>query len=574
MFGRGQNVQNRMRIDGQPEGLLIQDYVPLAESLDWKSGQQFWQESGSRAFLGEIVPFKITNDGNLSQKAAKVVFTQLLETDQQGRLEASIRVLELGVGIGLFARYFLDAFRSLCLAQEKDYYERLIYIATDWSEQMLEDLRRNEVLAPHDGHFKIQSADALLPEFGLTRVGEQFSQSQARCHAIFLNYLLDSLPAAIVRMQGETLEQLYLRPRVPREHSNRAVSNNPAGESVLDFEYRPVGPDAIPYADLAVQFVEQVGGCVVHNYGAMQCLDHAKSLLQEEGLILISDYGDPLFDEASQTYRHQRFGGAAVIGVNIPLLKFYCQQRTSYEWLEPSEENPHICVRLIGHDIAPATQTVFRDQFSREAFRWLYEPFHVARTWARERRVEAARSSFQEALRRQPRNWALMGEFAAFLTGPLQEHQLGLDMAEAGLAINPMSPDLWNTHGDCLFYSDRLAEAHHSYARAIQLNPDDVRACYNLSFTYDLRNDPTTALRVIAEGLAKDTQGKYRERLLHQQSAILSRLDHQSDRQEDVPSAQIQGDEEPWKGSLTEEEIVHLTGTRSHNALLDSPKEE
>ena len=138
-----------------------------------------------------------------------------------------------------------------------------------------------------------------------------------------------------------------------------------------------------------------------------------------------------------------------------------------------------------------------------------------------------------------------MGEFAAFLTGPLQEHQLGLDMAEAGLAINPMSPDLWNTHGDCLFYSDRLAEAHHSYARAIQLNPDDVRACYNLSFTYDLRNNPTTALRVIAEGLAKDTQGKYRERLLHQQSAILSRLDHQSDRQEDIPSAQIQGDGEP-----------------------------
>ena len=37
-------------------------------------------------------------------------------------------VLELGIGIGLFARFFLDRFRELCACSGKDYYERLCYV--------------------------------------------------------------------------------------------------------------------------------------------------------------------------------------------------------------------------------------------------------------------------------------------------------------------------------------------------------------------------------------------------------------------------------------------------------------
>ena len=45
-------------------------------------------------------------------------------------------MLELGIGVGLFARFFLDAFKEKCAQEGKDYYHRLTYVAGDRSETM------------------------------------------------------------------------------------------------------------------------------------------------------------------------------------------------------------------------------------------------------------------------------------------------------------------------------------------------------------------------------------------------------------------------------------------------------
>ena len=46
---------------------VIQDYCPLAESLEWELGQQYFRERGNKAFIGDTipVPFLINNDGTL-----------------------------------------------------------------------------------------------------------------------------------------------------------------------------------------------------------------------------------------------------------------------------------------------------------------------------------------------------------------------------------------------------------------------------------------------------------------------------------------------------------------------------
>ena len=130
---------------------VIQDFVPLAESLEWELGQQYLRERGNKAFISDVspVPFVINNDGTLSRNAALVFFASLVEAEKAGTLEQDIFVLELGIGVGLFARYFLDSFRELCQAHKKDYYERLRYIAADKSRQMLVDMLRHGVLANH-----------------------------------------------------------------------------------------------------------------------------------------------------------------------------------------------------------------------------------------------------------------------------------------------------------------------------------------------------------------------------------------------------------------------------------------
>ena len=47
----------------QSDRTVIQDYCPLAESLEWQLGERYRQERGNRAFINdpEPVPWDIVN---------------------------------------------------------------------------------------------------------------------------------------------------------------------------------------------------------------------------------------------------------------------------------------------------------------------------------------------------------------------------------------------------------------------------------------------------------------------------------------------------------------------------------
>src|SRR5262245_46298533 len=145
---------------------VIQEYCPLAESLEWELGQQYFRERGNKAFIGDTipVPFLINNDGTLSRNAAEVFYTSCVEAENAAELEPDIFVLEIGIGVGLFARFFLDHFRELCKEEKKDYCDRVCYIAGDWSERMLNDLLRHGVLSNHPGRYRVRVVDALEGE--------------------------------------------------------------------------------------------------------------------------------------------------------------------------------------------------------------------------------------------------------------------------------------------------------------------------------------------------------------------------------------------------------------------------
>src|SRR5262249_41359521 len=150
----------------QSSRAVIQDFVPLADSLEWNLGQEYLRQRGNKAFLSDAspVPFVINNDGTLSRNAAEVFFASLQDAEEAGTLEDELFVLELGIGVGLFARYFLDALRELCRRHKRDYYHRLTYIAADRSERMLLDVSRHGVLEQHAGHYCLRLVDALKPE--------------------------------------------------------------------------------------------------------------------------------------------------------------------------------------------------------------------------------------------------------------------------------------------------------------------------------------------------------------------------------------------------------------------------
>lgn len=148
-FGEG---PERVLGTAQSSRQVVQDFVPLAESLEWRLGQEYLRERGNKAFISDAVPvpFVINNDESLSRSAAEVFFASLQAADARGELiEPDLFVLELGIGVGMFGRFFLDCFRDLCTEHGKDYYHRLCYVAADRSARMLLDVSRHGALANH-----------------------------------------------------------------------------------------------------------------------------------------------------------------------------------------------------------------------------------------------------------------------------------------------------------------------------------------------------------------------------------------------------------------------------------------
>lgn len=526
---------------------VVQDFVPLAESLEWELGQQYLRERGNKAFISDAspVPFVINNDGTLSRNAAEVFFTSLVEAEKSAALEDEIFVLELGIGVGLFARYFLDNVRDLCLKHKKDYYDRLCYIAADKSKRMLLDVLRHGVLANHPGRYRVREVDALEPE---KLAGDlMFRGSSATpLRAVFLNYLLDCLPAAVLELDKDEVKQLHVRTCVARivnlEHHTdmrleqlreRAKSSDPEAKRELlevyglfasEYDYRPVDPNTLPHGEFALDYGRRLTKRLLHSYGAIQSLEKLLGLVHEQGFILANDYGQTQTTR-DQEIEHQRFSMATFVGVSFPLLRAYFGDGGRCQFVEPSGEERGIHSRLLGKRLSSDTKTRFFERFGSAAHDKLQEPIQKARTCVKVGRFELAATFYNEALSLQPRNWVLLNEISMFLTFSLRDPKAGIDMAKLALALNPTcSAELWNTLGDGLFEFGRTAEARSAYQKALDVNSSDVRSRYNLAWVHARERNYPAALASIAEAMSFDKMGEFRDRLLHKQQEVLAQL--------------------------------------------------
>jgi tetratricopeptide (TPR) repeat protein len=532
----------------QDDRPVIQDYCPFPESIEWQLGQGYLRERGSKAFLHDTapVPYVVNNDGTLSQSAAELLFASLAEAERRGGLEEQLFVLELGVGVGLFARLFLDAFRALCQQHGKNYYHRLCYVAGDYADRMLLDTCRHGVFANHPGRYVLRGVDALQPETLRESFG-QGNDAPGPFRAVFLNYLLDCLPATVLRRSEAEVQQLCVRTRLargvpPGEHAGldgddllrkfrsadpeeRRVALDAFHLFVSEYDYRPVDLATIRHGDFALRFARAAGsGQVLHSYGAIQSLDKLLGLLHEQGFILINDYGQTQVSE-EDAFEHQRFSGSTFVGVNFSLLRAFFGESGTYRWVEPAEEEASIHSRLLGHRPLARTIDRFHQLFGKAAYQATHEPANVARALARAGRTEAALAAYRRALERQPLGWLLMSEVARFLTFALDSPPAGVALAREALALNPnSSAELWNTLGDALFALGRFPASRHAFTRALEINPRDVRAHYNLAFVHLQKKDYPEALRAIAQGLALDAAGEFREGLLQKQQEVLGHL--------------------------------------------------
>jgi tetratricopeptide (TPR) repeat protein len=510
---------------------LVQDYRPVAASLEWRLARLSWKRQGTQSFAEGSVPFIVNNNGRLSVDAAAVLFANCEDSTPEA---APIRVLELGAGTGLFARFFLDEFRDLCLRGSRDFYDRLSYCVTDSSPRTVEQWNESGIFQQHAAHVLARTLDASAAnEAGPVR-------------AVFCNYILDVLPMAFVRKTAEGWQQLSVRTwinddaAVLRQYTSltldeiraRAASCTPEALQELqpvfpllecETDFLRVVEDAPP--GLA-ELEDACGdGPFAYNYGALGCLESLERVLEDGGFILINDYGPAQIAGPGGYQPGQRFGPAVAAVVNLPLLERYCLKRGLESWEPVGDATRRLHARLLSRGGLPRTRQAFEARFAAATLDQSEALVDQARQQAASGLLPQALAGYRLAIERNPRNWQVIGEAAEFVTTGLRDPGSGLELARAAIQLNQWySSYLWRVLGDCLSALERARDAHECYLQACQINPADAEAQLRLADSWIQIGDPARSLEAAARGLANDSNAMLRHEILKKQQQAIDEL--------------------------------------------------
>lgn len=516
---------------------LIEDYTPVAESLECRLATLQWVRHGISPFAEGHVPFAVNNNGRLSENAAALLFANCVET---APLDDRIVVLELGAGTGLFARYFLDEFRRLCEHESRNFYQRLSYYVTDRSPRTVEQWEERGVFREHASHAIAVACDAV----DMRGIGA------ARIHAAFCNYLLDVLPSAVVRRREQGWEQVAVRTsikddaRLLRYYTTltfdqiRELASSPDPEAqakllpllpILEVEgdFMPIDSRLPGLDELQC---EPGGAPSTYNYGAIECLECLLGRLDAHGFVLVNDYYVPSRGgTADETGAHpsivQRYGPTIAMPLNFSLLEDHFG-RGGVTVLKPNGDNVSgIHARLLLRGALPSTRQTFEARFASAAREHADAPMAQACQAVASGDLRQALASFRTAIERNPRDWLLIGEAAEFVSTQLKDHATAIELAREALELNPWySPGLWRVMGDCLTSLRRPADAHECYLQAQRIHPGDVQTYLKLAESWLALGNPRRCLEEVAQGLANDSDAMFRHVLLEKQQQAIAEL--------------------------------------------------
>ncbi|MGA2496123.1 MAG: SAM-dependent methyltransferase [Tepidisphaeraceae bacterium] len=505
---------------------VIQDFTPLTDSIEWQASRLHWESAGTRPFANSHVPYVVNNAGWLARLTAEVLVANFRRHPAE-----RLALLELGAGTGLFALQLLQAIEIAA----PELLERIVFHITDASTATVghwEQNRQFEHFARQVRPIRCDAADIPAIPGGTFR-------------AVFANYLLDSLPMAVVRRGSGGMEQLCVRSLIrQRDECLRHIHGFDASEAArlagssrdedrarlidllplieAEAEFRAADPPP-PYSAEAIEL--SGGERTMLNHGALRTLDACLGRLDPAGMILINDYGPVAADQVAAVAYVQRFGLASAACLNFPLVESHVTRAGCSVYRPSRDEQRTIHARLVMRTPCDATAKAFVSAFSQEWVLAADQSGNHAIEHIIAGRYDQAMDVFQQALANMPDDWNLLSQAAEFLLQQLDRPAQSLELALLAAKVNPWySPLVWNTLGNALFRLGRHHEAYEAYCRAESIDPDDPQAQLNLAYAHTHFGDYGRALAAVARGLANDQTGRFKAHLLDKQGQAVALL--------------------------------------------------
>ena len=513
---------------------VIQDFTPLADSIEWHASRLHWESAGTRPFANSHVPYVVNNAGWLARLTAEVLVANFRRHPAE-----NFALLELGAGTGLFALQLLQAIE----AAAPELLARVTFYVTDASAATVQHWEQNHQFERFSRQVLAMRCDA----------ADISAIPDGTLRAVFANYLLDSLPMAVVRRTAAGVEQLCVRSLIrQRDERLRHIHGFDASETArlaassrdedraklidllpmieAEAEFRPADPPP-PYSAEAIEL--SGGERTMLNHGALQTLDASLARLDPAGMILINDYGPVAADQVAAVAYVQRFGLSSAACVNFPLIESHLTRAGCSVYRPSRDQQRTIHARLVMRTPCDATAKAFVSALSQEWVLGADESGNRAIEHITAGRYDQAMDVFQQALAKMPDDWNLLSQAAEFLLQQLDRPAQSLELALLAAKANPWySPLVWNTLGNALFRLGRHHEAYEAYCRAEAIDPGDPQAQLNLAYAHTHFGDYERALAAVARGLANDQTGRFKTHLLDKQGQALALLaaQHQATR--------------------------------------------
>jgi tetratricopeptide (TPR) repeat protein len=302
--------------------------------------------------------------------------------------------------------------------------------------------------------------------------------------------------------------------------------------------FLPVERDQVPALDLVERFLacnaQRRGGeppthqRILHSHGALQCLLRCLELLREDGFLVCSDYGSTTLRDNELVSQHQHFGVSTAMGLNFPLLEFAMMTLPASPvavGVPDHDSDAPVHSRLLSRRLGGAVTERFPALFDGADFLYYSRVAQRSQRALEADKPQEALQAYQEAEAHFSQSWLLHTEWAHLCLYNLRDPQQALEHAHQAAQLNPTgSSRVWNVLGDALYMLERYEDAHEAFLKALAINPEDPRSHLNLAWTRLLRQEQAQGLRHVADGLALDQAGHYRDALLEVQGRLLGRL--------------------------------------------------